>query len=113
MEGGRLWDGHRLGTRTRICLLGAHSLELDQSVRVPSRQGCCGCVSARLPIGARCPPIATEVSYANVRQAFRKIGEPACAIPRESKPEYIDAWLNADPRNLEAQYAVFDDRVLP
>lgn len=29
------------------------------------------------------------------------------------KPEYIDTWLNPDPANLAALYAVFDDRQRP
>ncbi|MBV6788497.1 SOS response-associated peptidase family protein [Xanthomonas euvesicatoria] len=29
------------------------------------------------------------------------------------KPEYIDAWLNPDPRNLDALYAIFDDKRHP
>ncbi len=29
------------------------------------------------------------------------------------KPEYIDAWLNPDPNNLDAMFAIFDDRRHP
>ena len=29
------------------------------------------------------------------------------------KPEHIDAWLNPDPKNLEALYAIFDDKQHP
>ncbi len=29
------------------------------------------------------------------------------------KPEHIDAWLNPDPGNLEALYAIFDDKQHP
>jgi putative SOS response-associated peptidase YedK len=43
------------------------------------------------------PP--TEVSAA---------GHDRCVIP--IKPENIDAWLNPDPRNLAAQYAILDER---
>ncbi|MFL9860072.1 hypothetical protein PQR72_30795 [Paraburkholderia madseniana] len=34
-----------------------------------------------------------------------------CIIP--IKPEHIDAWLNPDPHNLAAQYAILDDRERP
>ncbi len=39
------------------------------------------------------------------------VGHDRCIIP--IKPENIDAWLNPDPRNLAAQYAILDDRVRP
>ena len=29
------------------------------------------------------------------------------------KPEHIEAWLNPDPNNLEALYAIFDDKQHP
>lgn len=29
------------------------------------------------------------------------------------KPEHVDAWLNPDPSNLDALYAIFDDRQHP
>ncbi|WP_024937761.1 SOS response-associated peptidase family protein [Xanthomonas arboricola] len=29
------------------------------------------------------------------------------------KPEHVDAWLNPDPRNLDALYAIFDDKRHP
>lgn len=29
------------------------------------------------------------------------------------KPEHVDAWLNPDPANLEALYAIFDDKQHP
>lgn len=29
------------------------------------------------------------------------------------RPENIDAWLNPDPKNLAAQYAILDDRARP
>ncbi|GAB3094867.1 SOS response-associated peptidase family protein [Lysobacter terrae] len=29
------------------------------------------------------------------------------------KPEHIDAWLNPDPKNLQALYAIFDDKRHP
>ncbi|MGH8075782.1 MAG: SOS response-associated peptidase family protein [Lysobacter sp.] len=35
-------------------------------------------------------------------------GHDRCIIP--IKAEYIDAWLNPDPRNLAAQYAILEDR---
>ena len=38
-------------------------------------------------------------------------GHDRCIIP--IKPEHIDAWLNPDPRNLAAQYAILDDRERP
>jgi putative SOS response-associated peptidase YedK len=34
-------------------------------------------------------------------------GHDRCIIP--IKPEHIAAWLNPDPHNLEAQYAILDD----
>jgi len=38
-------------------------------------------------------------------------GHDRCVIP--IKPEHIDAWLNPDPKNLKALYAVLDDRERP
>ena len=38
-------------------------------------------------------------------------GHDRCVIP--IKPEHIDAWLNPDPANLEALYAILDDRERP
>lgn len=38
-------------------------------------------------------------------------GHDRCIIP--IKPEHIDAWLNPDPSNLDALYAILDDRVRP
>lgn len=38
-------------------------------------------------------------------------GHDRCIIP--IKPEHIDAWLNPDPTNLAAQYAILDDRARP
>lgn len=38
-------------------------------------------------------------------------GHDRCIIP--IKPEHIDAWLNPDPRNLGALYAILDDRERP
>jgi putative SOS response-associated peptidase YedK len=38
-------------------------------------------------------------------------GHDRCIIP--IKPEHIDAWLNPDPKNLAAQYAILDDRARP
>ena len=29
------------------------------------------------------------------------------------KPEYVDAWLNPDPNNLDALFAIFDDKRHP
>ena len=29
------------------------------------------------------------------------------------KPEHVDAWLNPDPKNLAALYAIFDDKRHP
>ena len=34
-------------------------------------------------------------------------GHDRCIVP--IKPEHVDAWLNPDPRNLAAQYAILDD----
>lgn len=36
-------------------------------------------------------------------------GHDRCIIP--IKPEYVDAWLNPDPSNLDALYEILDDRV--
>ncbi|CAB3797135.1 SOS response-associated peptidase family protein [Pararobbsia alpina] len=38
-------------------------------------------------------------------------GHDRCIIP--IKPEYIDAWLDPDPSDLAAQYAILDDRDRP
>ena len=38
-------------------------------------------------------------------------GHDRCIIP--IKPEHIDAWLNPDPKNLAAMYAILDDRERP
>ena len=38
-------------------------------------------------------------------------GHDRCVIP--IKPEHLDAWLNPDPANLAAQYAILDDRERP
>jgi len=38
-------------------------------------------------------------------------GHDRCIIP--IKPEHIDAWLNPDPGNLKALYAILDDRERP
>ena len=38
-------------------------------------------------------------------------GHDRCIIP--IKPENIDAWLNPDPTNLAASYAILDDRERP
>jgi putative SOS response-associated peptidase YedK len=38
-------------------------------------------------------------------------GHDRCIIP--IKPANVDAWLNPDPKNLAAQYAILDDRARP
>ena len=38
-------------------------------------------------------------------------GHDRCVIP--IKPEHLDTWLNPDPANLAAQYAILDDRERP
>lgn len=38
-------------------------------------------------------------------------GHDRCIIPIQ--PEHVDAWLNPDPKNLAAQYAILDDRERP
>ncbi|WOD17024.1 SOS response-associated peptidase family protein [Paraburkholderia kirstenboschensis] len=38
-------------------------------------------------------------------------GHDRCIVP--IKPENVDAWLNPDPENLEAMYAILDDRDRP
>lgn len=38
-------------------------------------------------------------------------GHDRCIVP--IKPEHVDAWLNPDPNNLEALYAILDDRARP
>lgn len=38
-------------------------------------------------------------------------GHDRCIIP--IKEQYIDAWLNPDPKDLAAQYAILDDREQP
>ena len=38
-------------------------------------------------------------------------GHDRCIIP--IKPEHVDAWLNPDPNNLQAMYAILADRATP
>ena len=38
-------------------------------------------------------------------------GHDRCPVP--IKPEYLDEWLNPDPRNLEAMDAILEDRARP
>lgn len=38
-------------------------------------------------------------------------GHDRCLVP--IKPEHLDAWLNPDPSNLQALYAILDDRDRP
>lgn len=38
-------------------------------------------------------------------------GHDRCIIP--IRPEHVEAWLNPDPKNLAAQYAILDDRERP
>ena len=38
-------------------------------------------------------------------------GHDRCIVP--IKPEHIDAWLAPDPHDLQAQYAILDDRARP
>ena len=38
-------------------------------------------------------------------------GHDRCIVP--IRPENVDAWLNPDPKNLAAQYAILDDRARP
>ena len=38
-------------------------------------------------------------------------GHDRCIIP--IRPENVDAWLNPNPRNLGALYAILDDRETP
>ena len=38
-------------------------------------------------------------------------GHDRCIIP--IRPENVDAWLNPDPKNLAAMYAILDDRERP
>ena len=38
-------------------------------------------------------------------------GHDRCIVP--IRPEHLDAWLNPDPANLAASYAILDDRVRP
>ena len=38
-------------------------------------------------------------------------GHDRCIIP--IKPEHVDAWLSPDPDNLQALYAILDDRARP
>ena len=49
----------------------------------------------------------TDAPPAEVRAA----GHDRCIIP--IKRENVDAWLDPDPRNLDAMYAVLDDRERP
>jgi putative SOS response-associated peptidase YedK len=38
-------------------------------------------------------------------------GHDRCIIP--IKPQYLDAWLNPDPKNLAVLYSILDDRERP
>jgi putative SOS response-associated peptidase YedK len=38
-------------------------------------------------------------------------GHDRCIVP--IKPEHVDAWLNPDPKNINALYAILDDRDRP
>ena len=38
-------------------------------------------------------------------------GHDRCVIP--IKPENVDAWMNPDPKNLAALYAILDNRARP
>jgi putative SOS response-associated peptidase YedK len=38
-------------------------------------------------------------------------GHDRCVIP--IKPQHLEAWLNPDPRNLQAMQAILDDRERP
>ena len=38
-------------------------------------------------------------------------GHDRCIIP--IRPEHVDAWLNPDPKNLQALYDILDDREQP
>ena len=38
-------------------------------------------------------------------------GHDRCIIPIQ--PKHVEAWLNPDPKNLAAQYAILDDRDRP
>ncbi|CAB3794589.1 hypothetical protein LMG27177_03669 [Paraburkholderia fynbosensis] len=38
-------------------------------------------------------------------------GHDRCIIP--IKPKNLDAWLNSDPKSLDAMYAILDDRERP
>jgi len=38
-------------------------------------------------------------------------GHDRCII--QIKPEYVDAWLNPDPNQLDALQAIFDDKPRP
>jgi putative SOS response-associated peptidase YedK len=44
-------------------------------------------------------------------QEVAAAGHDRCIIP--IKPENIDTWLNPDPKNLKALYAILDDRERP
>ena len=39
------------------------------------------------------------------------VGHDRCVIPIQ--PEDVDAWLNPDPANLAASYAILDNRPRP
>jgi putative SOS response-associated peptidase YedK len=55
------------------------------------------------------------LSFATIADEPRPEGAAAghdrCIIP--IRPESIDAWLNPDPKNFAAQYAILDDRERP
>jgi len=61
------------------------------------------------------PGEADLLSFAAITDAppaeVAAAGHDRCIIP--IKPEHVDAWLDPDPRNLAAQYAILDDRARP
>lgn len=82
-------------------------LELKPKIDQPMVVACLwSCCPPRMARWCCSPPSPTsppgEVSAA---------GHDRCIDP--IKPEHIEAWLNPDPNNLSASYAILDDRERP
>jgi putative SOS response-associated peptidase YedK len=65
---------------------------------------------------SRCPtPDGDLLSFAAITDEppaeVAAAGHDRCIVP--IKPEHIEAWLNPDPNNLAACYAILDDRERP
>ena len=95
---------------TRTTLQGAANQILEFRPR-PSQDLLVACVWSRWT-----HPAAPELlSFAAITDVpppeVSAAGHDRCIIPIQ--PDHIDAWLNPNPRDLAASYAILDDRVRP